>query len=254
MIELLDRPQIFKLNTTFASFIAEVQDVQYNPSLEHNRYEEGVYVEENEKSRFVSQEECDKWTQQALIEYNKRKCHIATVSIKDKYKGESVYQFPTADINHYAENLAKGIENLTASLSWKSAIFLLDYSIPWLHQDNDYDPVKKALEYLKSIGVTNTFVGGFKANGKDLIELAKHLFWIIRCNASLPTCYFSGLHQDVVASICKHGNIHVQLYSEQDKSAIEKAATKIGMVKLEDARCQENFSDTGAINGRQIIL
>lgn len=254
MIELLNRKEIFKLNKTFASFIVDVQDTTYNPTHEHNKYEPGeMYVEDYEQPRFVSQEECDKWNEQAFEEYQKRKDTIDTVSIREKHKGESIYNLPNTEIDKYIENLADTILELSDRLQWKSVIFLLDYSTPWLYQDNDYEPVKNALKFLNRLGVDKKFIGGFKASGNDLKELIKNLFWIIRCNASLPACYFSGIETEFIANICEYGSIHFHLYSDKDSWEIKKTAKEIGMMRIEGGRCIENFSEMGAIKGQEII-
>ncbi len=256
MNELLGRPQVFKLNRTFASFIADVQDAQYNPTLDYNKYEPGeMYVDDSDKPRFVSQEECDKWNAEAFEEYLKRKDNIEPFSIKDRHVGEVTYKLSnTADIDSYIDKLGDTVVALSDRLNWKAVLFLLDYSTPWLSQDNDYKPVKKALDYLKSIGVDHNFIGGFKASGQDLKELTKNLFWLIRCNAALPSCYFSGIDTGFTADICKHGNIHFHFYSQQDKIEVGKLATELGMTDIENEDCFDNFSATGAIKGRQIIV
>jgi hypothetical protein len=255
MIELLERQDIFKLNETFASFIADVQDAKYNPTLDYNKYEPcEMYVDESEELRFVSQQECDEWNSKAFEEHLKNKDNISQISIKERHAGEIAYNFPHDNMEKYIENLANGIVELSNRLQWKAVIFLLDYSTPWLHQDNDYKPVKKALDYLKKIGTSTNFNGGFKASGQDLKELTTHLFWIIRCNAALPDCYFSGVDKDFTADICKYGNIHFHFYSDKDKLEIQRTAEEIGMIGIEDGQCFENFSETSAIDGRQIII
>ena len=53
MIELLERQDIFKLNETFSSFIADVQDAKYNPTLDYNKYEPcEMYVDDSEELSF----------------------------------------------------------------------------------------------------------------------------------------------------------------------------------------------------------
>ena len=122
--------------------------------------------------------------------------------------------------------------------------------MPWLGQQNDYKPVKKAMDYLKGIGTTDDFAGGFKANGTDLEKLSDNLFWIFRCNASLAYCFFSGIEKDFVGSICQYGNIHFHFYSETEMIQTKNAALDLGMIEIE--KCFENFSETGRIEGRRL--
>jgi hypothetical protein len=255
MIELLERQEIFKLNKTFASFVIDVQDAKYNPLLDYNSYKAGdVYFDDNDKSRLLTQEECDKLNNEKNEEYLKRKDYFETLNLKKRHSGEMIYKLPFSDLDTYLESLSDGILKLSEKLNWQSVVFLLDYSTPWLYQDNDYKPARKALDYLKEIGTGEAFSGGFKANGQELKELTKNLFWIIRCNAALPDCFFSGVGTDFAADICKYGNIHFHLYSSEEKLGIEKAAKEIGMIEITDGQCFENFTETSAIQGRQIII
>jgi hypothetical protein len=254
MIELLDRQEIFKLNKTFASFIVDIQDTTYNPTLDHNKNEPGeMYVDDNELPRFVSQEECDKWNEEAFEEYQKRRDYLETISIKEKHRGGIIYNFQKDRIDKYVENLAESISALSNKLQWKSVLFLLDYPTPWLHQDNDYEPVKNSLNFITGLGVDKHFIGGFKADGNELTELTRNLFWIIRCNASLPICYFSGVNTDFIGNICEYGSIHFHFYSDKASSEIKKAAADIGMIEVEDGRCIEDLSEMGTIKGQEIV-
>lgn len=253
MIELLNRQEIFKLNKTFASYIINWQEQEYDPSLEHNKYEAGtMYDLELEKYRYYTQEEVDQMNAERLEDYNRMKDNVQVSSIKESYAGTLVYNLPFAQIDDYARNLAESIETLAEKSAWQEVIFLLVYPIPWLKQQNDYKPVKSALDYLKSVGVTNDFTGGFKANGNELKELVKHLFWIFRCNAALPYGFFSGIDKDFAGSICKYGNIHFHFYSETEMFEIRNNCLDLGMIQIE--RCFENFSETGAIKGPRLAL
>lgn len=254
MIELLNRQQILQLNKTFAAFIGYWQDAQYNPLRDDNKYTAGEMYEnaDDEKPRYFSQEECDQLNEERLEEYNKLKDDIKTISLEDKYQGQLIYNFPAAPINSYVKNLSEGIVTLATELKWGSVIFLLDFAIPWFYQNNDYPPVKNALAYLKKIGVDDEFTGGFKADGHDLAELVKNLFWLIRCNAALPYCWFSGINKDFVGDICKYGNIHFRVYADRQKTEIQDKAGKMNLIEIDE--CYENFSETGAIEGRQTIF
>ncbi|MEO7991266.1 MAG: hypothetical protein ABI663_17075 [Chryseolinea sp.] len=253
MIELIDRQSILKLNKIFASFIVDVQNVKYNPI--NDLYSPGImFVDDNENPRNVSQEECDIWNNERQIEFDQSKDKIDAVSIKDKYIDEIVFKSPTNKADLYTEQLGRGLESFTNNLHWESTIFLLEYPTPWLSQDNDFEPVKKALDYLRSIGVAKDFIGGFKASGQELKELTKSLFWIIRCNASLPDCYFSGIDEYFVGNICKYGNAHFYFYSEKVRQGIIDESENVGLQIIDAVSCYDNFEETNKIEGRQINL
>jgi hypothetical protein len=251
MIELLDRKKLLSLNQTFAAFILNIQDAKYNPM--HNRYEPGImYVEDDEKARYVSKDECDKWNREEQVGFDQIRDKIQVKP--QKFIDELVFKLPHSEINQYLENLSDALENLNKKLEWQSILFLLEYPTPWLWQANDFEPVKKAIDYLQNLGATNDFKGGFIANGQDLKNLIKQLFWLIRCNASLPDCYFSGLEKEFVGHICKYGNIHFYFYSEADRNEIHLEAQKVGLYSIETNHCFDSFDISDKIEGRTIIV
>jgi len=253
MIELMSRREILELNKTFASFIINWQYQEYNPSLEHNKYKPGMmYDIRLNKLRRYSRKEVDSINKERLEVYNRVKDNVDIISIEEKYAGTLIYNFPYAEIENYVETLSESMAAHAEESDWGSVIFLLVYPTPWLEQENDYGPVKNASDYLKSIGVTEDFSGGIKANGEDLEELMKHLFWIVRCNASLPYCFFSGIDRDFVGNICQYGNVHFYFYSEHELIETKNQAFILGMTAVE--KCFENFSEPGVIKSRRLNL
>lgn len=257
MIELLQRKPALELNETFASFIIASQQIRYDPSVNGSIYESGEIIYLNNDSpepKAITQEESDTLNREAIEEYKSRRDHIDIISDIQTFKSSSLYQCTLTDIHTYASNLGTSIKELSNSMNWPSVIFLLDYSIHWSYQDNDYEPVRKALDYLKHIGVDQNFNGGINTNGSDLETFVEHLFWLVRCNGSLPNCYFSGNGSKTMGTICKQGNIHLEFYSEEEKNNFRKVANRIGIIEIRDAVCDEKFSETGSIEGRQITL
>lgn len=244
MIERLERTAIFKLNKTLAAFILDEQDAAYNPSHDYNKYKpEEMFVPGTEAPKLITQAMTDQWNKDRYEDFLKKKDHFETTSIKDKHTGNIIYKLPEAALDVYLDNLANTVSELSDQLQWKSVVFLLDYAIPWFHQDNPYEPVKRAFAYLKHLGVDENFTGGFSANGPELKKLVKNLFWIIRCNASLPTCYFSGIETDFTASICQYGNLHFHFYSESCQLQIKETAKNLGLIEVENGNCTQNFSE-----------
>ncbi|MDF2454514.1 MAG: hypothetical protein K0R51_507 [Cytophagaceae bacterium] len=256
MIELLERNKALECNKNLASFIVDFQKVRYDPSVNDNLYKAGeiMYVEGGSEPRVITKEESDKWNKEAIDAYEGNRDHIETISIAQNFKGSVIYRSTPTAIHAYASHLAARIKELTECLNWESIIFLLDYSTPWLQQENDYEPVKRAMDYLRQLGMDKKFTGGIKASGSDQADFVEHLFWLTRCNGSLPTCYFSGIESHTVFSICKHGSVHSEFYSEEEKNNVRKVANRIGMIEIRDSHCDENFSETGSIEGRQIIV
>ena len=166
---------------------------------------------------------------------------------------EYVLVLPVVPINTYSAKLSQQFTLLIEHLGLDSLIFLGDYKTAWLRQDNDFKPAKKALEYLKKQGIGVRFKGGIKVSRKDLLVFSRHLFWLTRCNASLPGFHFLNNKQEILGNICKYGSVHVQTLN---KRADNKLQTVIGKTEfsLLEGRCYEPFSKTGGIKGRRIIV
>lgn len=71
-----------------------------------------------------------------------------------------------------------------------------------------------------------------------------------RCNASSAYSFFSAPEIDLVMYLCHYGNIHFFFYSEDYKKEVGRQATVVGMIEVE--KCYEVFSESGAIEGRQM--
>lgn len=236
-------------NEVFASFVGTWQ-TRFDPREDPFMVQEGLYYDrEIEKERFFAQAEIDEINRKELDEYLSLKDNVEI--IKHEFYRELKYNLAFRDIFIYAIALGDSFQKLSDELN-KDIIFILDYSVPWLYQKNNFQPVEDALNYLRQMGVSEHFVGGFKLGGDELAEFVSKLFWIIRCNASLPYCWFSTESHAFVGSICKYGNIHLHTYSEKVKDEIEKFARSNSLIEIEN--CYEAFDEGGGIEGRQIVL
>jgi len=248
MKHLISRKEALK-NEVFASFVGSWQ-TRFDPREDPYFTKAGVYYDwDLQKERFFSQEEIDELNALELKGFLDLKDDIEIKQLTDS--AELKYNLATADIFLYAKELGKMLEKLSTELD-SALIFLLDYSVPWLSQKNSYEPVKQALKYLKKMGVTDDFVGGFAFKGEELAEFVSHLFWIIRCNASLPYCWFSTDKHEFVGTICKHGNIHLYTYSEKIKESMQAFTQKNSLIEIEV--CMEAFTVSSGIKGRQIVV
>lgn len=236
-------------NEVFSSFIA-IWQKRFDPREDPYMTSPGMYFDnELDRERYFDQSEIDKIYKQELDEFMSLK---DDVKIKNyKYFGELIYNLQFTDIFIYAIELGRIMEKFSNTLGTE-LIFILDYGIPWMSQKNDYEPVAKAMHYLSEIGTTETFNGAFKLSGDKLDEFVANLFWIIRCSASLPYCWFSTENHHFVGEICKHGNIHFHTYSQTMKDEIENFAMQESLLSIDD--CVEAFSYDGRICGRQIII
>lgn len=117
----------------------------------------------------------------------------------------------------YLEQIATALRQL--SEEYGSLTVLGDWNTPWLNQSNDYPPVAQALDFLRT-QIDETFDGGFVLEGKEITRFIPHLFWLIRCNASLPEFMISFVRANFVVSICKYGVLHIAFYDGDERQAI----------------------------------
>lgn len=236
MIQLISRSAALK-NEVLASYIGGWQE-----AIDPRR---DPYVASPEEG--ISQAELDKLQQKRIEEYLQLRDDIQPKPFE--FHGEIKYNLPLRELHLYPKALGKTLEKLSKALQ-SDLFFLLDYGIPWLSQDHDFPAARAALTYLKEQGMSENFAGAIQANGEELSSFVSHLFWISRCCASLPHCYFSTDQHAFVGSICKYGNLHLYTYSAPVKLALQAFATQNQLIELD--QCVEAFSASGGIEGRQI--
>jgi hypothetical protein len=166
---------------------------------------------------------------------------------------EYVLVLPIVSVDKYSSKLSQQFTLLVDYLGLDSLIFLGDYKTAWLRQDNDFKPAKKALEYLKMQGIGVRFNGGIEVSAEDLPVFSRHLFWLTRCNASLPSFHFLNNKQEILGNICKYGSVHVQTLSKRTDNKLQTVISKTEFSLLK-GRCYEPFSKSGGIKGREIIV
>ncbi len=134
------------------------------------------------------------------------------------------------------------LENLRQKLNEDNLMILGGCNTPWLYQDNDYLPVKKALNYLEE-QVGKSFDGGFLLKENELKEFIPHLFWLVRCNASLPEFYISYPKSNTIINICKYGVLHFEFYSKDEKDAVLQLSSSMKFQRVETCYAPINFDD-----------
>lgn len=148
----------------------------------------------------------------------------------------------------HVKNLANELVNMVEALRIDSLIFLGNTPRPWLYQDNDYKPVKAALQYLVENKASKRFNGALEVYTSELFEFFVHLFWISRCNAALPSFYFMDVDSNFIGNICRYGNLHLDVFHDKSIPLIHEAISKTKFEFKHQSLC-----GTGLIKGRQTI-
>ncbi len=135
-----------------------------------------------------------------------------------------------------------------------SLVFMGESRIPWLYQKHKYAPVKKALDFLKQNKIGEKFYGALEIGREDFENFSEHLFWLVRCNASLPYFHFLDSEQKILGYFCKYGNIHIGILKKNADSKFREAIRLSGFSLLKTQPCHEPFSKSGGIKNRQIVV
>nr|WP_294794120.1 hypothetical protein [uncultured Mucilaginibacter sp.] len=154
----------------------------------------------------------------------------------------------------FGNRLGKELSLLVSLMGIEKLFFAGDSSTPWLHQKNSYKPASDAIEYLNNFNLPQGFNGALLLELKDLPEFIKHLFWLTRCNASLPDFYFCDQKMGLIGHVCKYGNIHIYILEEEVESSFDQALNNTKFEMLEGNNCFEQFSKSSRIVGRQIVI
>lgn len=211
MIELISRKEAL-VHPTLATHVFDLQEMQYNP-------EEDPDVNRNNSAFRKSK------AKYAQLKDDEPKVLIAL-------EGSYIYNLPAAPIDDYVDHLGQCLQQLAEHFQ-PPLTFVLDYSIPWLSQENPDEHTQAAMSYLRSIGVTADYIGAIRATEEDVLSLTKAVFWLGRLNASLPYCWFAAGSEDLIGSVCKYGNLHLDAYSTAGKVAIDAFVMSQELTEIE---------------------
>lgn len=200
----------------------------------------------------IKRREClDKYTNFPNIDYSNDRFFYPEVFVS------YIFTLNSKSIQNHIKNLALEITQMMGNLGCDKLTFLGNSKIPWLYQENLYEPVHDAIKYLVFNKIRKRFNGAIEVNVEELPCFLKHLSWLIRCNASLPNFYFMNETQDFLGSICKYGNLHLDILNEETNKRIENVFSHCNFHCLSDkSDCGLSSFSTikGKIKGRQIVL
>src|SRR5688500_10574440 len=165
-----------------------------------------------------------------------------------------ILTLPSKSFKGHVLTLAKEVTKLTQAINAPTLIFLGDTNIAWLYQNNDYKPVKAALEYLANNKVGKRFNGALRVDITELTIFIKHIAWLTRCNAALPYFHFIDPGQNIVGNICKYGNLHLDTLKSQSDELIRAFMNTSKFEYGDKNSCLNRFGKTSAISGRQTVV
>lgn len=165
-----------------------------------------------------------------------------------------ILTLPSKSFKGHVAALGKEVTKLVKALHTDTLVFLGDTETPWLYQQNDYKPAKEAQEYLMDKKVGKRFDGALQMDTSEMPTFIKHLAWLTRCNAALPYFHFTDPVQNIMGSICKYGNLHLDTLNEHADNILQSFVNSSKFEFGDRNSCYNWFGKTSAISGRQTIV
>ena len=248
------RKEILKINPTFSEFILDLQLI-YKPEP----YEEGERVDSASHNLEGNSKGITILTKETANDLNSKQNQEFENNRDKNPFSDSLYLnliesrliiSSKQNTEDYLNDISQSLEQIRIELNESDLMILGVNNTPWLIQENDYKPVKKALDYLKR-KIDSKFDGGFLFREENLIEFIPHLFWLTRCNASLPYFYMSFPKSKCIITLCKYGVLHFEFYDQDEKIKILKILSDLNFKELRNCSDPIEFD---YFNGRQIKI
>ncbi|MEZ4804715.1 MAG: hypothetical protein R2852_04325 [Bacteroidia bacterium] len=243
------RKEILEINPTFTKFILDLQ-LSYKP--EPFEAGDSVALELNDvEGTTLTKELAEKLNRDQYDEFEtNRDINPFPYSEELVFIENRLIISSKDNTSEYLSDIANSIEKIRLELKETDLIVLGVQNTPWLYQENDYLPAKNALNYLKQ-RVNSEFNGGFLLKEESLLEFIPHLFWLTRCNTSLPHFYMSFPKSKTIISICKYGVLHFEFYNQEEKMRILQILSGLNFKELDNCGDPIEFDN---FDGRRIEI
>ncbi|MDQ0639409.1 hypothetical protein QF042_002974 [Pedobacter sp. W3I1] len=144
----------------------------------------------------------------------------------------------------HLKNLGKEMSSLCTALKSGTLIFLGDEKLAWRFREGKYKNFKKGMKYLANEGIKKIFAGGLVVGEGSMVQFIKHLANLIAINGLIPYVHFTDEAQNIVASICKYGNVHVSVRNEDSNNLFKNVVSNTRFEFLE-GKCYSHFEIKG---------
>ncbi|RJE75238.1 hypothetical protein [Reichenbachiella sp. MSK19-1] len=239
------RNDILKLNNCFAEHLLSVQKAKHEPSEEWNEGDT-VILDDSDKPTVLTKEQADNLNQEDLEHYLKNRDDITVEKLHD-WDSQTTLISSKQTIKDYFYDISFALIEITKEHG--NLIIMGDWNTPWLNQNNDYPPVLEALNFLKT-KIDFDFNGGFYLTQHEIKEFIPHLFWLTRCNASLPQFMMSFEKSKTILNICKNGVLHFEFYDSIEKHKFLRLFKDMKFIEINSCNDPIDFDKMGE---RQIV-
>lgn len=249
MTMIKSRKEILSINPAFTKFILDLQ-LSFKPES----YEEGekiLFDLDDDEATVLTKQLTDKLNEEQEKEFEEnRDINPFEDSVSLEFIETRLIISSNKNSLDYLQNIASLLEIMRAKLGESELMILGVENTPWLAQENDYLPVRNALDYLGK-KIDKDFAGGFLLKEDAIIEFIPHLFWLIRCNAGLTYFYFSFPNSKTMISLCKYGVLHFEFYDQEEKLKILKTLSSLNFKEVDECNDPIEFDK---FDGRQMIF
>lgn len=240
------RTEILKLNNCFTEHLMSVQKAKHEPTDEWTEGE-SVILDDSNEATMLTKKQANKLNAEDLKHYQDNKDDIEIEQL-NKWEGRTTLKSSRQTISDYFNDIEYSLRQL--SKRFGNLIILGDWSTPWLSQENDYPPVQQATKYFNQ-KIDIDFNGGFVLDTNSISGFVPHLFWLTRCNASLPDFIMSFVESKTVISLCKYGILHLEFYDSKERLEIIELFNDMGFIEVD--RCNDPI-EFDQMDGRKIII
>lgn len=240
------RAEILNINHCFAEHLITVQKAKYEPSDEWSEGD-SVFLDDSDKATILTKEHAAKLNTEDLKYFldNKDQLEVQNSNIWD---GRTTLVSSKKNATDYLNEIGQVLAEL--SKKFGRLLILGDWNTTWLYQKNEYPPVQTAVKYL-SLRIDENFNGGFALDSGEITEFIPHLFWLTRCNASLPEFMMTFESSNTVYGLCKHGVLHLEYYDSIERKELLKLFSELKFKQI--GRCVDPV-DFDQMDGRQVII
>ena len=240
------RTEILNMNNCFAEHLLSVQKAKHEPSDE---WDEGdsVILDDSDEASVLTKEQADKLNAEDLKYYLANRDNFKVEQL-NSWESRSTLISSKLTSSDYFDDIGNVLSQLTNRLG--NLIIMGDWNTPWLSQENDFPPVLEAIKYLNQ-RIDKKFNGGFELEASSISGFIPHLFWLTRCNASLPEFMMSFIESKTVISLCKYGILHFEFYDSKEKNEILTLFNDRNFKEVD--RCNDPIKFDN-MDGRQIVI
>ncbi|MGN6294199.1 MAG: hypothetical protein ACTHMV_15740 [Chitinophagaceae bacterium] len=229
MIRLVTRKEIARARMVISSELTRLQKAFHDEEvLQH-------YKEDNEEHLYWEQFD---FIHEQAIDY---------VSIN------KIIGLGHTNIDTFTVVLAQGLKELFKTIDVHELIIVSHVKLDFFgNRANNFKPLLNSYKLLEQIVGSRTYKEAFMLRLENLPAFVEILFWMIRCDPSVPEYIFLfDKDEKLQLFLCKYGNVHLTQFENEylTDTALESLGWKVIIGPEVD-----NFTDDGKIKGRRLKM